>query len=260
MAGTLTRGLQILRVLVGRTDGAALSEIADAVGLPKSATHRILGELIDAGYVRQRDSLGSYMLTIRFVSMGIRHLAANGLVQLARPQLSKLADLSGALVRLSLVDDDRLIFVSQFQGARTGLRYDPENGEAVGLSSSASGHAWLAQLSDEQALEILFKQGIGSKSEHGPNAPETVEELRSILAATRERGYGSVEDSFEIGTSAIAAPVLGMGGQVVAVVSIAGPSALLTASKREELSKPLLDVTHQLSELDLHAHMSAAAS
>lgn len=258
MAGTLTRGLQILRVLVGKTEGAALSEIAEAVNLPKSAIHRILGELCQTGYVRQQGSLGNYMLTIRFVSMGIRHLAANGLVQLSKPQLSELADISGALVRLSLVDDDRLIFVSQFQGARTGLRYDPENGEAVGLSSSASGHAWLSQVSEEQALEILFKQGIGSKSAHGPNAPETVDELLSVLAETRKRGYGSVEDSFEIGTSAIAAPVFGMDGQVVAVVSIAGPSALLTASRREELSKPLLDVTRQLSELDLHASMSAA--
>lgn len=258
MAGTLTRGLQVLRVLVGKTEGASLSEIAEAVDLPKSAAHRILGELCQTGYVRQRDSLGSYMLTIRFVSMGIRHLAANGLVQLARPQLNKLAELSGALVRLSLVDDDRLIFVTQFQGARTGLRYDPENGEAVGLSSSASGHAWLAQLNEEKALEILFKQGIGSKSEHGPNAPETVDELLSVLADTRKRGYGSVEDSFEIGTSALAAPVFGNGGQVVGVVSIAGPSALLTATKREELSAPLLEVTRQLSELDLHASIGAA--
>jgi IclR family transcriptional regulator, acetate operon repressor len=251
-AGMIPRGLSVIEALVGRMGGTSLSELAATVDLPKSAVHRILAELMTAGYVRQTGPQGEYMLTLRFVSLGIRHLAANGMVQLSKPILSRLAADAAALVRLSLVDDGRLVWVSQFQGAATGLRYDPDAGETARLSCSATGHAWLSQLSDDEALELIFRQGIGGREDYGPAAPQTVDEIRAELAVVRERGYASVDEMYEVGTSALAAPVFDRsGGAVVGVVSIAGPSAILTASRREELAEPLLKVTAELTGLGL---------
>lgn len=251
MAGGVTRGLSVLEALVGRVDGMTLAEVADLTGLPKSAVHRLLAELSEAGYVRQDGALGEYMLTLRFVSQGLRHLSHIGVVNLAKPLLADLAREARALVRLSLVDGDDLVFVGRFQGATTGLRYDPEHGDVVHLVSSASGYAWLSQLPEDRALQIAYAQGFGDETAHGPNCPRTVDELRARLAQTAKNGVAEVEDSFEVGTSALAAPVRNGDGDVIGVVSIAGPTALLDHARRAELSQPLLDVTAKLTALDL---------
>lgn len=257
MGSAVTRALGLLEYLVGRPEGVALTEIVEATGLPKSATHRTLVELIDAGHVRQEQLLGKYMLTLKFVSLGLRHVSSVELVDLAKPMLETLAVKAGALVRLSLVDGGQLVFVSRFQGARTGLRYDPDHGGTAHLASSASGHAWLSRLDIDRALSYVFTQGFETVGERGPDAPRTGDELRPLLEKARAEGYAEVENSYEIGTSAIASPILNRMGEVVGVVSIAGPTTVLDAARRQELVTPLLEVTAQLSALDLPATAAA---
>jgi DNA-binding IclR family transcriptional regulator len=251
MAGVVTRGLSVLETLVGRVDGVSLAEVAELTGIPKSAVHRTLAELSEAGYVRQDGPLGEYTLTLRFVSFGLRHLSNIGVVNLAKPLLAGLATEARALVRLSLVDNDSLVFVGRFQGATSGLRYDPEHGDVVHLVSSASGHAWLAQLPEERALSIVYSQGFGDAAAHGPNCPQTLDELRACFAEVSERGFAEVEDSFEPGTSALAAPVRNSDDETIGVVSIAGPTALLDSGRRTELAPVLLQATTKLSDLNL---------
>lgn len=258
MASAVARALGMLEKLVGRPEGVSLTELVEVTGLAKSATHRTLADLVEAGLVRQDQSHGRYALTLKFVSLGLRHVSSVGLVDLAKPMLEALAAESGALVRLSMVDGDELVFVSRFQGATTGLRYDPDHGGSPHLASSASGHAWLSRLDIDRALSLVFAQGFGDPGEHGPEAPRSGDELRELLRRTIERGYAEVEDSYEIGTSAIASAIHNGRGDVVGVVSIAGPTALLDAERRAKLAQPLLEVAAQLSELDLPAAVASA--
>lgn len=257
MAVGVNRALEIIELLANQTEGIGLTLIADTIELPKSAAHRILADLISSGYVRQREDTGQYFLTLKFDTLGVRHLARNGLVQLSRALLMDLAIKSGALVRLSLVEGDELRFVSQFQGAKSGLKYDPDAGTVVRLSCSASGMAWLSQFTDDEALSLIFRQGIASREEFGPAAPTTVDEIRAVLAQTRERKWASVDETWGLGTSALAAPIIDEdSSRPVGVVSIAGPNVLLTEARRKELSTDLLYVCQELS----HAAVQSAQS
>lgn len=249
--------MEIIELLANQTDEVALSTVAESVELPKSAAYRILADLVASGYARQDEDTGRYSLSLKFDALGVRHLARNGLVQVSRPPLMDLAHKSGALVRLSLVEQDELRFVSQFQGAKSGLRYDPDAGTVVRLSCSASGMAWLSQLSDDEALEKIYRQGIGSPDEFGPQAPTTLDEFRAVLAATRERGWATVDETWALGTAALAAPIIdNENNRVVGVASIAGPNVLLTEARRHELSSDLLHVCTELS----HAAVQTAQS
>ena len=82
-------------------------------------------------------------------------------MDIAQPLTDHVAQASGELVRLAIVDGDRLSFVTKAQGACFGLRHDPVMGLDVRLSCSAGGHTWLMTLSDERAAEIVSKQGFG---------------------------------------------------------------------------------------------------
>ena len=64
--------------------------------------------------------------------------------------------------------------------------------------------------------------------------------LAAELAAVRERGYAEAVGEREPDLGALAAPVFGRGGELVAILGIQGPASRLPASKRRALREPLL--------------------
>src|SRR5206468_7717769 len=133
--------------------------------------------------------------------------SSSGIVDVAQPILDRLAELSGELVRLAIVDNGGLTWVAKAQGALKGLRYDPDMGTNARLSCTATGHAWMLTMTDEEALALVSKQGFGSPKEYGPNAPTTVKALLGYLQAARERGYATINEVFAKAMTAMAAPV-----------------------------------------------------
>lgn len=248
MTLALDRGLALLEQLCGQPEGMALTALADELDLPHSACHRLLNELCRRGYVRQVRPQGAYVLTAKIASMGLELLSSKGIVDIAEPILERLAKVSGELVRLSIVDDDRLVWVAKSQGTRMGLRYDPDMGMDARLSCTASGHAWLLTLSDERALALVSQQGFGSPKAYGPNAPTTVQALLTMLQAARARGYAMIDEVFAPGMTALAAPVV-RGQETVGVVSIAGPRQRLTPDRLQQLAPAVLAATAELGPL-----------
>jgi len=239
MSSPLERSFKILQHLATRPEGCALSSISAAMELPLSATHRLLTELCRCGYVRQLRDQGDYILTVKLVSMGLSFLSASGVVDVSQPSLDRLAEESGELVRLAVVDGDDLTFVAKAQGAKRGLRYDPDMGLSVQLSCSAAGHAWLSTMSDEDALALVARQGFGAPENFGPRAPTTVKALLGCLRATRKRGFSMITDMFAPAMASMSAPVRARGA-TLGVVTIAGPLVRLTEPRMESLGEALL--------------------
>jgi len=245
--GTVDRTLRILEALATQPEGVPLAALADELNLPRSACHRLLADLVRCGYVRQLREMGDYALTTRLPALGLSFLGAAGIVDIAQPIIDRLAEVSGELVRMALVDGDRLTFVAKAQGARSGLRYDPDMGIDVRLSCSAGGHAWLMTLSDERATELVARQGFGSPRVYGPKAPTTFKALMKVLEEDRKRGFSMIVEMYAPGMSAMAAPVMRRGGEVAGVITIAGPLQRLTVARMQELGAPLVQAAGELA-------------
>lgn len=248
MAGSqIERAFSLLESLTSDPRGLPMQTLAEQLDIPKSATHRMLGELMRLGYVRQNPDNSRYHLSTKLVAMGFRYLASSG-ADIVQPILDRLAQHTGELVRLGVIDGDRQTWIAKSQGARSGLRYDPEMGRDAPLFYTASGHAWLASMSDAQALALVEQQGIADPAEFGPNAPKSNTELLQCLEQARLRGYSLVMESSAVGTSAIAAVVRRpVDGRVVGVLSVAGPTARLSEGRLQELSVALLAAAEELS-------------
>ncbi|MBC8718650.1 MULTISPECIES: IclR family transcriptional regulator [Brucella/Ochrobactrum group] len=235
---TLEKSLSIIELLAIKPDGLSVSSIAHEVNQPASGVHRTLNELIRLGYVRQVQNQGDYALTMKLAALGVGFLGRTGVGDIAQPILDRLAQISGELIRLSVIDGDDLIWVAVAQGATSGLRYDPgqEQGVVVHLASSAGGQAWLSAMSDEEALERVARQGLVDQSKPcGPGAPRTIAELLNVLSETRKRGYSVSIDSYIVGMAAMAVPVFS-GNRVISCLSIAGPAVRMTLERMEELA------------------------
>lgn len=258
---TLDRAFAALELLASAPAGLPLGAIARALALPKSGTHRLLAALAGRGYVSQDADSGRYRLTTRLAALGFRHLAAAGIVDLVQPVLDRLAEATGELVRLGVVDGDAQTWVAKAQGARSGLRYDPDMGSEAPLAPTASGQAWLAALDDEQALALVARQGFPGPDPRGPNAPRTLKALLERLEETRRRGYACVVESSAPGTSAMAAAIRHPAtGGVVGTVSVAGPSIRLTEARMRDLAPALLAGAAELADASAASPFFAAAS
>ena len=247
MNGVLERTLGILELLSQHGEGLELASIADQLNIPRSAVHRLLADLVRLGYVRQARGHGDYLLTTKLVSMGLSYLSNSGIVDIAQPLLNRLAEVSGELVRLSVVDGERLTWVARAQGARQGLRYDPDMGNDARLSCSSSGWAWLSTLGDDQALGLLAKQGLGLPEQFGPAAPTSLQAVLAAVQATRERGFSVTTDTYSLGLSAMSAPVRLAGQPAIGVITIAGPTVRFTAERMQALGPELLAISAQLA-------------
>ncbi|GEK73084.1 MULTISPECIES: IclR family transcriptional regulator [Halomonas] len=190
MASSLIeRTLGVLDALSGDARGLPLQTLAQRLEIPKSAAHRICQELIRLGYVRQESLSAHYQLTTRLVALGSRFLASSGAPDIVQPILDRLAEESGELVRLGIIENQRQIWIAKAQGARSGLRYDPDMGREAPLFCTASGHAWLARLSNQEAIALVEAQDTGPADDYGPQAPRSHDELIDYLNRTRTHGY-----------------------------------------------------------------------
>ena len=249
MSASLDRGFAVLEHLARYPQGSPLSLVASELDLPLSACHRVLADLQRLGYVRQARKQADYVLTTKVVSLGLGFLSSAGIVNIAEPLLERLAQASGELVRLSIVDEDRLTWVAKSQGLRqSGLRYDPDMGMEARLSCTSSGHAWLMTLSDERAMELVSRQGFGMPADYGPKAPTTIKALLGFLHAARVRGYAMIDEVFAPGMAAMAAPVFRR-KEAMGVISIAGPRARLTADRMHELAPALQAAAAELGPI-----------
>jgi DNA-binding IclR family transcriptional regulator len=247
MPGVTERTLAVLEFLATQMEGTPLAMIADELDIPRSACHRLLVDLKQCGYVRQLREHGDYVLTTKLVGLGLGFLATSGIVDIAQTMLDRLAETSGELVRLAIVDGDRLTWVAKAQGALKGLRYDPDMGMDTILSCSATGHAWMMTMTDERALELVSRQGFGQPKQYGPNAPTTISGLLKFVHAARERGYATINEVFAPGMTAMAAPVQRRGYPAMGVISIAGPLVRLDEKRMASLGSTLLAAASELA-------------
>jgi IclR family transcriptional regulator, acetate operon repressor len=247
MSSALEKCLSILEYLNEHPDGVPLARLAADLGQVRSGCHRTLNEMMRAGYVRQTPPHGDYALTTKLASLGLSYLSRSGVVDIAQPLINRLAQATEELVRLAIVDGERLTLVAKAQGAKSGLVYDPDMGIDLRLSCSAAGHAWLMTLPEQVAIEVVTRQGIGQPRQYGPAAPTTMKALMKMLQEHRKRGFSVVRDVYAVGMSAMAAPVRRPDEQAMGVIIVAGPTMRLTEKRMLQFGPQLLSTAGELA-------------
>jgi len=250
MTAAVDRTFAALELLSRYPDGLSVQAVAVSLDIVPSAAHRLLNDLVRLGYARQSPDHGTYALTLRLAAAGLTLLGRSGILDIAQPLLDALALQSGELVRLSVADGDRLIWVAAAQGAVTGLRYDParEQGQAASLAYSASGRAWAATLAEERALNLIAQQGLTLPEGAAAGSDLTLSQVKDMLQHIRRAGHAEAVDSFLAGMAAVAV-ALPCDGASPGCLSIAGPAVRLTPTRRAALLPGMCAVAADLMAL-----------
>jgi len=238
----IDRCLSLIETLAGEAAPLDLGEIAERIGMPKSATHRLLATLKARSWVVQDPVGQGYALSLHLSTLAFRNLDARQVPDLAQSVLDALAERTGEYCRLAIVEGEGLAWVARAQGARSGLRYDPDMGQEVVLHATATGKAWLATLPENDALRIVCARGFVADRPLGPRSMTTVDALRRHLAETRKRGYAMALEEGEPGTVAFAVPFRAAprpGAPVVGTISVAGPLARIGPERYQAIGAAL---------------------
>jgi IclR family mhp operon transcriptional activator len=184
----LQRGLEVLHVL-NLHNGATVSEVASAIGLPRTTTYRILETLAVAGYAYRASSDERYRLTIlvRGLSDGFDDEA--WVTQIARPYMHELcAELVWPIAVATLSGSTML--VRQTTDHRSPLAIEKRGpGFRVPILTSASGLAYLAFCPPEQRETIIDMLARSRREEDRP--AQNRKKLLDMLTEIRNRGYST---------------------------------------------------------------------
>jgi IclR family transcriptional regulator, acetate operon repressor len=210
------RAARLLAEVVHSADPMTFTELSAITGLAKSTTSRLLLALERNGLVR-RDDHGRFLPGEMFVSFAWRGGAEAGLVAVAQPFLDRLGKATGETINLGVSSNGMVEQIAQVDSTYLigGTNWV---GMSVPLHCSALGKVLLAygtaQLDKLDKLERRTAKTIVTEAA-----------LRAELAGVRARGYAVTDEELEPGLVAVAAPIYGYDGSVVAALSVSGPAS-----------------------------------
>ena len=75
-AGTLVKGIQLLEIMASAGEPCSSAYLLRETKLPKATLYRLLGAMVEYGYVRHDTRLKTYKLGHRFIELGRNALAS----------------------------------------------------------------------------------------------------------------------------------------------------------------------------------------
>jgi DNA-binding IclR family transcriptional regulator len=231
------RGADLLVRVLESEEPVALTELASATGIPKSTASRLLTALERRGLVEQDGQRGRLRPGPAILRVAERSMLERNVVELARPSLDALAQASGETINLAVPASQGVEHVAQVD-SRHFLGTGQWLGRTVDYHTTAVGKVFMAFGRAPVAAELERR------------APHTItdpQRMRAELEQVRGHDYATAVDELEPGLAAMAAPVRGARGTVVAAFSITGPTVRMTPLRMQELRPVLIEEARQLS-------------
>src|SRR5437588_10965951 len=196
----IDRGADLLVRVLESEQPVALTDLASAAGLPKSTASRLISALERRGLIEQDGARGRLRPGPAILRVAERGMLERNLVELARPTLDALGELSGETINLGLAGLHGVEHVAQVDG-RHFLGTGQWLGRSVDYHCTANGK-----------LLMAFGRApipAGPLARHTPATIADRRRLEAELNKVREEDFATAIDELEQGLSAIAAPVRG---------------------------------------------------
>ncbi|WUH17475.1 IclR family transcriptional regulator [Streptomyces sp. NBC_00448] len=243
---SVQRALDIMGLLTEERPSVTLREITDATGLPKTTVLRIVQTLEQNGMLWATD--GGYM-----AGPGLWRWA-----HLARfswelpPETRKvIRDLAADLretVNLYMVRGVHRVVVAQ-QESPEPLRHVVHVGDELPLWMGAASKILLQSASEDQLARVAATS---------PYGPSHVRRLTEWIDEAAHTGWAVSHGERDQGLSAVAVPIRGRSGSVVAALSLSGPSVRFTDEAVTRFAGELTRAAQHVSERGFDHPFAAA--
>ncbi len=225
------------------TAGLTLSELADALEQSPATIYRILvtlelRKLVEFDAAQQLWNIGPHAFVI-----GARYLRKTSLVDRARPVMRKLMEDTGETANLGIEQEDQVLFLSQVETLATIRAFFPP-GTLSQMHASGIGKAILAYMTDDRLERFLSSASLDGFTQ---NTVTSDSALKTELQEIKKRGFSIDNEEKNVGMRCIAAPVFDMNGEVIAGISVSGPTSRVKAEVTFDLIGPVISAAKELT-------------
>lgn len=247
---SIGRALDILMLLYYEQKELGVTEIAKSLGLHKSTVHRTLSTLENKGFVQQNLENGKYWLGMKIYALGMLVGEKMPLKHIIRPYAKELFERFHEVVNVSVLDKTsqnypRTILILKEESPDQILRVNPIVGSSSGSHYSAVGKCLLA-FSPEKVLDKFKTKELPIYTK---NTISNWDDLLKELEDVRIKGYAIDNEELEIGLTCVAAPILDKENNVIAAISISGPTSRIRSDKFEAIVSEVKTIAWKISNL-----------
>jgi IclR family transcriptional regulator, pca regulon regulatory protein len=247
---SLDRGLAVIKAFGPDRERLSLSEVARATGLTRAATRRFLLTLVKLGYVRNDGR--EFSLRPRVLELGYAYLSGLEMPEVAAPHLEELVAKVRESSSISVLDGQHIVYVARVPTKRI-MAVAISVGTRFPAYATSMGRVLLAGMSEEE-----FGRYMAEASFEAFTARTVTDAVRlsEIVAEVARQGYAIVDQELEEGLRAVAAPLHGPSGAVIAAINLsAHASRVSMAAMRADLLPALLDTAKRI-EADLRSQQA----
>jgi DNA-binding IclR family transcriptional regulator len=211
----------VLEHLSEASQPLTLAQLAAMMRVPKSTLMRLLRSMEMHGYLLHMPAERGYVLGTRSATLALRMLRGSNIRRECRAVLRNLVRALGETCNLTVPDAGRVLYVERID-TTAPLRMQLEPGIWVPMHCTASGKLFLA------SMPLLDRRSVLDQMPLPRHAPRTItdrRELEAELKRIERRGVGIDNEEFVLGMVAVAVPVRGYDGKLVAAVACHAPTA-----------------------------------
>lgn len=215
----LQKAIRLMRALTASNEPSQLSELAEAVAMPKPSVHRLIMQLEEVGMV-QRDVAGrGYTVGTSWQWLAIDALRVVANRPSMRDIMRSLVDRIQESCNLSILMDQEVMYLERVE-CDWPLRMQLQAGSRVPLHCTASGKLLLAYMSDDRRQRLLRSLYL---QEYTPNTITKPAALEKECARIRKTGVSINREEYHLGLIGIGVPVVRSDGNVIASLAIHAP-------------------------------------
>ncbi|MEQ9260854.1 MAG: IclR family transcriptional regulator [Roseovarius sp.] len=193
----------ILEEMAQRGEPSRVTDLANALGMPRARIYRYLQTLLSLGYVRQDAATERYRLTLKLFHLGQAIADSTQLTSVARPVMSALRDGMQKTVTLSLPEAEGMRVIDIVR-VESPVQIITRPGALLAFDRSAQGKLALAFGPPELRAR-----------------PEAAH-LEAEITRARAEGWAVAPEETLPGVNAISAPVFDLETRLAATITIVG--------------------------------------
>ena len=217
---SVVKAFTILDAFVGDKKEWGVRELAKKTGYNKSTTYRLLSTLESLGAL-QKNNEDKYLLGLKLFELGNLVSIHKSLRKLSRTPLENIAREIKETVHFGVFDKGQVLYLNKTESPQ-GLKVSTQIGSYQKAYCTAIGKVLLAFSSEDEITEYLKTTSLDACTE---NTITDAKALEEALKKIRKQQYALDMEELELGLICIAIPVFGKNNDIVASISVSGPSS-----------------------------------
>jgi DNA-binding IclR family transcriptional regulator len=224
---SLNRGLKILEAYTVEKQSWGIRELGRKLEIDAATIYRLVSTLTRRGYLEKNPETQKYHLGPKVVRLAANYSMHNSLIEIALRVFAKHAKSFPYNFYLGVMRNYEVIYIAVYE-SRGPLKITTEPGETVSLPNSAIGKILLASKSDEFITKFLAQSPLKQLT---PLTITSEKELFRQIKQIRKLGYAINRGEIYPEIAAVAAPIKGPDGTVIAGLSLGFPLHYLDTKK-----------------------------